>query len=1102
MFRSRCLVLLLGLTFSLAACSDDAATDPIDNGDAGGDLDGDTGGDARDADPDAEDTESDAPDADPDGGDTPDDAEDAADADDAADLGDAVDMGDMGDTPDTEDADVPDLPEIDCVNDQECPDGLVCEDDGDGQLCRPGCRGDRDCDLGTLCNRDGWICEPGCASNTDCPRDTYCGPDDDLGRDRCLDGCRLQPDSCRNGESCNADTRECESGPCQRDGDCAAEEYCDTSGRENVCVEGCRVDGCPQDQHCNTESRICEAGCVEDGDCPLGFYCDPFFFECLDGCRDNDECEQPQVCEDVFLDVGFRHRCVAPQCNFDEDCPESFYCGIDPDTRERTCLSGCRTDPDDCGDRSRCNARTRECETFQCVGDDDCDPGRLCADQRCEPGCRDNNACDGACVEGLCACQDTDDCAEGLVCGADGACVAPCASDGDCEDGLVCQPATQSCVEGCSRDNECGGFENGFRCDPLVRECGPIRCAMDQTCPVDWFCNLDDDPALCEEGCRPGQCGFEQYCDLDVRECVDGCLIDEHCAFGTFCDADANLCRVGCRDDLECGFGETCQDTVDENDEPTRRCLPPSCVADDDCDEFSFCGFDEQRDENLCMPGCRDNPDNCPEGSVCSADTRLCEIDACQEDGECDQGQICFDFGQEMICRIGCREDVDCERGEQCLGGTFRCSCQTNNDCADGQTCSIGECGPPCFGDSCGPGLFCNPDTQACSFTCEIDFECGGFELGLGCTDGECGPRACVRDQQCGPAQYCDGVCQEGCRVLGCGPESHCDTRTRECVDGCRNDDDCELGSYCDADVDTCLPGCRGDDECPGGAECREIVDDEDNIQRLCSPRLCNGDDDCSLDTRCLEDPNDDGAFVCIAACRTNPDTCGAHNTCDGGSGTCQTRGCGRDADCREGERCQDGAFGMFCGFGCARDAQCGDGQTCRDEVCSCSVPADCPGFQGCFEGQCQPGCLDDADCAAPQTCDVQNQVCDQGVAFCEEDEMEPNNRIDDAISLAPGTYNDLRICATFEPPAISGDCWELDVRQDERLEVLATFDHQALNLDLFLYTITRVEIAAATSRTDNESLDWTAPIDGLYVLCVIPADEGEITYDLRVTVR
>jgi hypothetical protein len=168
--------------------------------------------------------------------------------------------------------DVPtDLPGIcvkpddgECMTDDDCPAGEVCEPSGppytelypERLVCVPGCRNDEDCERGTTCQRVSCITEP-------CP------------------------------PQCVGDAGECAS-----DGDCGPGRVCEPGGPlhpdRTVCVPGCRTDvDCGPDEHCEPVVCIttpCPPACVPDPPSPCGTCTNDA--DCPEGTR----CSVPDVC--------------------------------------------------------------------------------------------------------------------------------------------------------------------------------------------------------------------------------------------------------------------------------------------------------------------------------------------------------------------------------------------------------------------------------------------------------------------------------------------------------------------------------------------------------------------------------------------------------------------------------------------------------------------------------------------------------------------------------------------------------------------------------------------------------------------------------------
>lgn len=846
-----------------------------------------------------------------------------------------------------------------CVADDQCAPGEICE----RGLCELGCRDDAQCPEGQVCAFDGqgFICQTpmGCEGDDDCPE----------------------------GERCDRDSGLClvDMPGCDGDDDCLAGEFCDDAQTPPACVAGCRPGGCPLGQRCDLQTRLCQDGCAEDAQCPMGQVCQDN--QCTEGCRDADECPVGEVCDVVLVMGQPRNRCVPPLCQSDEDCGPETYCSPQGPFDRNACLPGCRTRPDNCADTEICNVLTRQCQLFICADDDQCGPGAICEAQNCLPGCR----ADEDCAQGQlcdvnarqCGCGSDGDCAPGQIC-EEGACVEPCFEDFACPIGQICNQQTGRCQNGCIDDADCGDFQ-GLECDPILRECLGRRCAEDLDCETFQFCDLEGGQGRCEEGCREGGCGFDRFCDTQTRVCEDGCLLDDDCPFGSFCDQDSRVCLLGCRGDDECPFGLTCQDViVDEVLE--RQCLETPCQSDAECLPEDYCGFDQERQVNACVLGCRVEPDNCFEGSACNPQTHICEFETCASDAECGDGQVCFNDGFLAFCRVGCRNDNQCAPGQFCTDFSLRCTCFDNEDCGSQEVCQYGECGAPCNQDSDCPfdGMACVQETGQCLFTCARDNDCD-VDFGERCVGNLCVAGSCAIDTDCAPFQYCDtdqnpSECADGCRLGECGFENHCEPDTRLCEAGCRVSEDCGEGFNCGEDF-TCIQGCGGDDECPPGQSC-EVIDNEGDPVAICIPSRCDRDQDCGEFEYCGLDIglNEN---VCMSGCRPQPDNCPPRRECAPDIRVCVPLSCNNDNDCVEGEICFEGAFGNNCLVGCRSDDDCGGGQECNPDflLCTCAGADDCPvAGQGCAnDGFCSLGCQSDDECFFPATCNLERQICEDG---------------------------------------------------------------------------------------------------------------------------
>ncbi|HZS38366.1 MAG TPA: hypothetical protein VFF06_16130 [Polyangia bacterium] len=160
----------------------------------------------------------------------------------------------------------------------------------------------------------------------------------------------------------------------------------------------------------------------------------------------------------------------------------------------------------------------------------------------------------------------------------------------------------------------------------------------------------------------------------------------------------------------------------------------PGCVAD----HCHFCGC-----EVAAFVGCRsagETPKPCP---MPSCPIGIC----CATNAECalNQGTVCVPPGQPIpFCGSECANDADCAgRGPNpkclpqpcdnvCCGNFCAPGCNGDGDCADGEVCAAGLCGPP--------------PCRSSSPTCPSNFACNGTV---------CERTSCADDSDCGAPNRC-----------------------------------------------------------------------------------------------------------------------------------------------------------------------------------------------------------------------------------------------------------------------------------------------------------------------------------------------------------
>lgn len=430
------------------------------------------------------------------------------------------------------------------------------------------------------------------------------------------------------------------------------------------------------------------------------------------------------------------------------------------------------------------------------------------------------------------------------------------------------------------------------------------------------------------------------------------------------------------------------------------------------------------------------DPVPCASGVDC-LDSNFCygwyECDPCDwcENNQCvprDENRPC---GATWECPCAPNEDQHYE----CVSGACRLTCETNDDCDQGEVCGLttGFCGPGCQSDA-----DCDPASAGAVGDAQPNTFCMGADPaeGLG---GECvfpcdPVRFCERDADCFEGEYC------GEREYRTASDPT--GGIYQCISGCRDDSSCEDGETCDPESRSCYTACSQDSDCPEDEGCN---DDGrcSAVGRLCvSSSDCDAGEYCSSDGRCAFgcrqdsdcDEPCDKVQSCADACPPEPSCscegagCADENwrdycerdpaclarcpddpACVRGQGSqcidnrCE-RTCSDSSQCLEDEVCSDGLcmvtasnegdpaddrLGCSCGdvcnqFGtcepvvCTADEQCPPCSICEGGACieGCSEDNPCPDGQCCNpDGRCAKACDNDRDCAT----EPGNQLCLEG---------------------------------------------------------------------------------------------------------------------------
>jgi hypothetical protein len=337
-------------------------------------------------------------------------------------------------------------------------------------------------------------------------------------------------------------------------------------------------------------------------------------------------------------------------------------------------------------------------------------------------------------------------------------------------------------------------------------------------------------------------------------------------------------------------------------------------------------------------------------GPVCTAPTGAGKMngDACSCAGDCQSGfcvdGVCCNTACTETCRA-CniqgspgicghvpaggvpRNQTDCPATEASTCGLDG-TCDGNGSCRShvaGTVCKAGACADAAIVDvnvcdglgRCKPGpsticapFDCDPATSACVVTCRSNADC---VAGVACVNGSCGPKprgaVCAKDADCASGFCTDGVC---CNI-GChGACVSCNQtgRSGTCwpIDA-GNDDPRRICK------DQGPAGCAQTGACDGLGGCALYA-----AETVCVAPSCSGD---RLNT----------AGTCNGMGRCRPpgvQACAPYRCSDG---ACISR-CASDADCVNGQICQDGSCGPKPnGQPCAAGSEC-ISNFCVDGVC------------------------------------------------------------------------------------------------------------------------------------------------------------------------
>jgi hypothetical protein len=516
---------------------------------------------------------------------------------------------------------------------------------------------------------------------------------------------------------------------------------------------------------------------------------------------------------DVGVDAGMDSG--PPRCTGAADCTAAGRGACD--TTTGMCVQ-CVTSPDTCPATEHCNGATNTCEPG-CRADDGC----VVTGGPSDGGAAPATHCDTmnhTCVQ----CLVNDHCPAGTLC-AGNICVVGCAAGSTCPAGQTC--CSGACVDGQTNLANCGACDNRCRVDNAMALCLNGTCGVgacnapyadcDMSGANGCEVNTQTDLAHCgacgnacparanaTSTCAAGACGFTcaagfADCNLDPS---DGCEVDTSSSAancgrcGATCNPPngtaacvAGACTVGACND---GFGDCNNNPMDGCETNTRtstthcgRCMNecparpngfPGCVAGA-CVVSCTAGFADCNDVDTdgCETNTRTSTANCGAcGRECMASggTASCQSSVCRVAG-CDAGRGDCDG----VSANGCEVDVT-SAVAHCGGCGMACAPRANAS----STCAAGACGLACnagFGD-CDRSIDngCEVNTTNTVAHCGgCGMMCGLANATAGCASSACTVAAC--DTGYGD---CDGTAANGCEVDVRSSAANCGTCGRACT--------------------------------------------------------------------------------------------------------------------------------------------------------------------------------------------------------------------------------------------------------------------------------------------------------------------------------
>lgn len=815
---------------------------------------------------------------------------------------------------------------------------------------------------------------------------------------------------CSNDQECSANEKCVQPGECV----CPPPYFTDLSD-QSKCKSPCDRFPCGINSKCTPSDP---PRCM----CEPGYKGDPF-----QGCIDIDECEANPcaygahclnkkggytcVCPRGMIGDPYKGGCILDQpgvvrseCSIDGDCADTLMC------KGGTCVSPCGNlacgpnaycEPENHAAWCRCAPGYSEGKNGECVSLCDgmvCGRGAQCISTAFGPTCKcidgflGNPFPGGTCQPDVCSASNP--CTEPQVC-IGGRCKERCEGV-VCGIGASCDRSTNKCV--------CDAFFMGnpdLLCMPPIQapSCSP-GCGPNAHCEY----GLIENKCVCNPGTN-GNPYYEGCSQAEKKTCLT-----TQCGLGAECREGFNtiecLCPSGyagnpyvqCHDIDECNGNACGQNAVCINTPGNYDCRCKEGYAGN---PFVFCNAAQVE---LC-----DNPVTCkcntkvlcPSGYSCTKGKCInsCENVVCGPKAICDAGQCLCPPGF-----IGNAKDLS-------KGCTLRGQCNNDADCGQTEICfqfgkGVRKCLDACSKLQCGPNALCVSEKHRSDCICADGYVGNPNDLNSGCSPeqrvvnkGECdSDRDCPKNTVC--AVSSDGIraCVDPCLTVACGQNEICKidrngNPTCECksdylwnpvtsiceqpsIADCRTDADCFETHACKPDalgVLKCSLVC-GEFTCPinaacvsvkhhGQCQCLPDFTGNPNDRNGCRPAIKN---QCTTDAQCGESETcriqeATGLLTCRPACEGI--TCGPHAVCvtNNHAAQCQcppgqfagdpndlTNGCEEvpcvyNIDCPVTQLCN--RLTHTCYDVCDEDA-CGTNAICiaDDHKANCQCP---PGFRG-----------------------------------------------------------------------------------------------------------------------------------------------------------